>query len=154
MKRIIDTLNEMSFHLPDDWSVSEDKYNIMNGQGFINKENYVSKSGKVISLFEIHRNPDEFFESYQQLVESYDEDRDAMVFEREFSVKANDFSFPVYILKGIKQPTFYLAQVFVNCGDCLACFMLTLDQYSTNNRELLSNNQAFSTLANILRTIE
>ena len=71
MKRIIETLNEMSFDLPEGWEVAQDRYNLSNGQGFINRENYLSRDGKVISLFELHRDPDEFFEYYQKLVESY-----------------------------------------------------------------------------------
>ena len=55
MRRIILSLNEMSFELPKGWAVTKDKYKLSNGQGFINKENYLSESGRVISLFEIHR---------------------------------------------------------------------------------------------------
>ena len=68
MKRIILSLNEMSFELPKGWSLTKDKYNLSNGQGFLNKENYLSESGKVISFFEVHRDPDEFFDSYQKLL--------------------------------------------------------------------------------------
>ena len=41
MKRVFDTLNDMSFVLPKDYKLTEDKYNLPNGQGFINKENYL-----------------------------------------------------------------------------------------------------------------
>ena len=43
MKRTILTLNEMSFDLPEGWALSQDKYKLANGQGFINKENYLWK---------------------------------------------------------------------------------------------------------------
>jgi len=49
MKRVIDRLNNMSFSLPEGWKVTKDKYNLMNGQGFINNENYLSESGEVVS---------------------------------------------------------------------------------------------------------
>ena len=154
MKRVIDTLNGMSFILPDGWKATTDKYNMMNGQGFINRENYLSDNGEVISLFEIHREPSEFFESYQSLVESYNEKVDSVVFEKEFSIKFGEFSFPVYILKGIKQPTIYIVQVFVNCGDKLGCFMFTMDNCIENNKEMISNNQTFASVTQILRTVQ
>ena len=34
MKRIINSLNDMSFDLPAGWVVTDDKYYLMNGQGF------------------------------------------------------------------------------------------------------------------------
>lgn len=154
MKRVLDSLNDMAFDLPEGWSVTEDKYYLMNGQGFINKENYLSQNGKVISLFEIHRDPEEFFECYQKLVESYDEKKDDVLFEREFSLKFNGFDFPVYILKGTKKPTIYIVQVFVNCGDRLACFMISIDELCENNKDLVVNNETFSQLGKILRTIQ
>ena len=126
MKRIINSLNEMSFSLPEGWQVSKDKYNLINGQGFINKENYLSLEGEVISLFEVYRQPDEFFRYYQTLVENYDEKVNDVILYREFSIKFGDFSFPVYILQGTKQPTIYMVQVFINCGDKLGCFMFSM----------------------------
>ena len=42
MNRVFEELNEMSFDLPEGWNVSTDKYNLMNGQGFINIENYTT----------------------------------------------------------------------------------------------------------------
>ncbi len=154
MKRIIDSLNNMSFILPEGWNVSKDKYNIINGQGFLNKENYFSDSGKVISLFEIHRNPEEFFENYQSLVEGYSENKDDVVYEKEFTLKFNGFSFPVYILKGIKIPIIYIVQVFVNCGDKLGCFMFTIDKMVENNKELIAKNETFLELTKILRSVQ
>ena len=144
----------MSFNLPEGWNVTKDIYNISNGQGFVNRENYLSIKGKVISLFEIHRDPDEFFENYQSLVESYTATTDAFVYEKDFSLKFGEFSFPVYIIKGVRDPIIYTAQVFVNCGDCLGCFMITLDTFSDNNKELIAKNPAFAALVEILRTVE
>lgn len=154
MKRVIKSLNNMSFNLPEGWDVSKDMYNITNGQGFINKENYLSKNGKVISLFAIFRDPDEFFENYQSLVENYSVTTDEFMLEKELSLKFGEFSFPVYIIKGLRENVIYTAQVFVNCGDCLGCFMFTLDQIADNSKELISKNQTFSALTDILRTIE
>ena len=154
MKRTINTLNDMSFTLPEGWAVTADRYDLMNGQGFLNKENYLSQNGKVISLFEIHREPNEFFENYQALVKSFNEKNESVIFEREFILKFNGFSFPVFILKGIKQPIIYTVQVFVNCGDKLGCFMLTIDTLSEDNKELIANNEAFLELTKILRTVQ
>ena len=154
MKREIETLNNMSFILPEGWGVSEDKYNIVNGQGFVNKENYLSKEGKVISLFAVYRNPAEFFENYQELVENYEPKIDGMTLEREINLKFNGFEFPTYILRGTKEPTIYIVQIFVNCMDRLACFMFSIDNYYEDSRELISGNQTFSAMAKILRTIE
>lgn len=154
MKRTIDTLNQMSFELPKDWQVTVDKYNLVNGQGFINTENYLSQSGKVISLFEIHREPNDFFEYYQTLVENYNAQTDFMTLKREFTFRFGEYAFPVYILKGTKEPSIYIVQVFVNCGDKLGCFMLSLDNYSDDNKKLISNNPALASLTEILRTVE
>ncbi len=154
MRREIESLNNMSFDLPEDWGVSEDKYNIVNGQGFVNKENYLSQNGKVISLFAVYRHPVEFFDTYQELVENYDPKLDGMTLEREMTLKFNGFSFPTYILRGTREQTIYMVQVFVNCADRLACFMFSIDEYFEDSRELISKNQTFSAMAKILRTIE
>ena len=154
MRREIESLNHMSFDLPEDWGVSEDKYNIVNGQGFVNKENYLSQNGKVISLFAVYRHPVEFFDTYQELVENYDPKLDGMTLEREMTLKFNGFSFPTYILRGTREQTIYMVQVFVNCADRLACFMFSIDEYFEDSRELISKNQTFSAMAKILRTIE
>ncbi len=154
MKRELQSLNNMSFLLPKGWNVTEDKYNITNGQGFVNQENYLSKDGKVISLFAVYRQPAEFFEVYQELVENYDAKLDGMVLEREITLKFNGFSFPVYILKGTKQRAIYMVQIFVNCADRLACFMFSLDSYSEDNKELIANNPTFVAMTQILRTIQ
>ena len=75
MKRTISALNDMSFVLPEGWSVTTDKYNMPNGQGFINIENYLSNDGKVISFFAVQRDPIEFLESYSSLAQTYNERR-------------------------------------------------------------------------------
>ena len=154
MKRIISSLNDMSFSLPEGWQVAKDKYNLINGQGFFNRENYLSCGGEVISLFEVHRQPDEFFEYYQALVESHDEKLNDVVLYREFSIKFGEYSFPVYILQGIKQPTIYMVQVFVNCTDRLGCFMFSINSAEGSNKDIIKNDKTFSALAQILRTIE
>ena len=154
MRRTILTLNEMSFDLPDGWAVSQDKYKLSNGQGFINKENYLSKSGRVISLFEVHRDPDEFFESYQSLLNDYNQVTDSFVLDRQFTLTFNDFEFPAYIIKGVNDITIYTLQVFVNCGDRLACFMVFIKNYSPRLKEMIENDEGVRALTQILRTIE
>ena len=141
MRRVIDTLNEMSFELPEGYSVSKDKYNLVNGQGFINKENYLSKDGQVISLFEVHRDPDEFFEYYTALVK----------FVR---LNIKDFSFPMYVIKGYNDKLIYNLQVFINCGDCLGCFMITLTRFNSDIKQLAQESKLFKDLIDILRTVE
>ena len=154
MKRIIKTLNEMSFVLPEGWEVTEDKYKLSNGQGFINRENYLSKSGKVISLFELHREPDEFFEYYQKLVEGYSKVTDMYELEKQFTLKFGDFEFPTYIIKGFRESLIHILQVFVNCGDRLGCFIINIDKVSDDPKEMIKNNETFSALVKILRTVE
>ena len=154
MKRVIDTLNEMSFELPEGWAVTSDKYKLMNGQGFINRENYLSESGKVISLFEIHRDPDEFFQSYQGLVEKYNKVTDMYELAKQFPLKFGEYVFPVYIIKGFRETLIHILQVFVNCSDRLACFMITIDKVSDNPKEMIKENELFGELVKILRTVE
>lgn len=154
MKRVIDTLNNMSFELPKGYHVTKDRYEIANGQGFHNKENYLSDDGKVISFFEIHRDPDEFFEYYNSLAEKYNSVTDRFELESSFSFKVNDFNFPVYIIKGYREKLIYLVQVLINCGDCLGCFMIYIDKIDSDIKKLISINPIFSDLVKILRTIE
>ena len=154
MHRVIDTLNEMSFDLPEGWNVTTDKYNLMNGQGFINKENYLSNYGKVISLFEIHRDPDEFFENYQSLLEKYDKVSDKFQFENQFMIKLGEFNFPMFVIKGYNEKLIYNVQVFINCGDCLGCFMITLDKIDDDLKKLASISPLFNDLIKILRSVQ
>lgn len=153
MKRVIDTLNNMSFDLPEGWALTEDTYNLQNGQGFINKENYL-KDGKVISFFEVHRDPDEFLESYTSLTEKYKSISDRFELENQFSLKANGFNFPTYVIKGYHNKLIYLVQVFINCGDCLGCFMIYIDKYDSDVKKMIKDNPLFGDLVKILRTIE
>ena len=154
MKRIIETLNEMSFILPEGWEVTADKYKLINGQGFINRENYLSKNGKVISLFEIHRDPDEFFQSYQGLVEKYNKVTEMYELGKQFTFKFGDFEFPAYIINGCRDKLIYILQVFINCMDRLACFMITLDKFSDDTKQMIQDNETLGALVKILRTIE
>ena len=154
MKRILESLNEMSFDLPQGWKLCKDKYKLTNGQGFINTENYLSDDGKVISLFEIHREPDEFFDYFQNIAEGYNEKRDGMMLVKQFSISANDFSFPVYILKATKQENLFIVHVFVNCGDCLGCFIFNIDSLDDDNKKTISSNATFSAVSQILRTVQ
>lgn len=155
MKRCINSLNNLSFELPEGWAVSSDQYKLPNGQGFLNRENYLSEKGKVISLFELHRDPNEFFEYYQRLVENYDVERDFYQLAKQFTLKFGEYEFPVYVIKGVKEDCeFYILQAYVNCGDRLACFMINIDKVCENPKDMIKQNQTLSALAKILRTIE
>ena len=99
MKRVFDTLNQMSFTLPKGYHLTDDKYTLPNGQGFINKENYLSDDGEVISFFELHRSKDEFFESYDSLCKDAKTLSQKYELEKNFSIRLGDFVFPVYIIR-------------------------------------------------------
>ena len=154
MKRVIDDLNEMSFIIPDDWVVAEDKYNLVNGQGFINCENYISAENKTLSLFQIQRDPDEFFQHYHNLVCNFNEKQDGLVLAKQFSINVNDFVFPVYIIKGTKETTIYIVEIFINCGDCLGCFIFNIKNFDDDKKKLIANNSLFKSVCDILRTVE
>ena len=154
MKRVIMSLNEMSFELPKGWALTKDKYNLQNGQGFINKENYLSQSGKVISFFEIHRDPDDFFENYQNLLNDFSHVSDTYTLERQFVFRFNGFDFPAYIIKGMGNKIIRTLQVFINCGDCLGCFMVILENYYDNLKEMVQKDEGVNALTKILRTVE
>jgi hypothetical protein len=108
----------------------------------------------VISLFEINRDPDEFFESYQSLIDEYSLITDKFGLARQFVLSFNDFEFLTYIIKGYGEKPLYSLQTFINCGDKVACFMITLDYYSENVKYMIANDETFSALAKILRTIQ
>lgn len=154
MKREYASLNNMTFSLPKGWAVSKDKYTLENGQGFFNTENYISKNGKVISFFEIYQNGEEFIENYINLTQSFTEKRDKFVLERQFNVKLNGFSFPVFILKGALDRVIYNVQVFIDCGDKLGCFMFYIDNVYENDKDTISKNPLFMEIIKILRTVE
>ena len=153
MRREIESLNEMSFELPQGWNVSKDKYNIVNGQGFINTENYISPDGEVLSLFEVQRDPDEFFEHFHNLVQNYNEKQDGIVLAKQFNLSVNDFSFPVYILKATKMDIF-IVHIFINCGDALGCFMFNIKNLYEKQKDTVAKDRLFSQVAKILRTVE
>ena len=154
MKRVISSLNDLSFDLPEGWHPTVDRYILSNGQGFLNRENYLSDNGKVISLFELYRDPDEFFEYYQKLVEGYTLERDKYQLEKQFVLKFGEYEFPVYIIKGLKEELIYILQAFINCGDRLGCFIINIDKVSKSPRDMIKENQIFSSLVKILRTVE
>ena len=154
MKRIIRTLNEMSFDLPKGYQVSQDRYFLDNGQGFINRENYFSQEGRVISLFEVHRDPEEFYQSYQQLTEKYSVLTGKYEFIFFTNLRIKDFIFPLYVIRGFKDELFYTLQVFVNCGDCLGCFMITTKNFDSDIKAYLKKEPAFADLVKLLRTVE
>lgn len=154
MKRTIDTLNEMSFILPEGYTLVHDTYKLANGQGFINLENYLSQNGKVISLFEVHRDPDEFFASYEALTNDLNKLDKNYQLEKNIKLTLGDFVFPTYIIKGLAGEIIYTVQVFVNCGDCLGCFMITLNDYCGNFKEAIKTDEQLIALVKLLRTIE
>lgn len=154
MNRIFEQLNEMSFDLPQGWQVSTDKYNLMNGQGFINIENYITSEDKVVSFFQVQRDPDEFFEHYHNLMLGYDEKKDGIEFVAQFPILVNDFEFPVYFLKATREKQIYIVQIFINCGDCLGCLIFNIDSYDEDKKKLLKNNKVFKEATMLLRTVE
>lgn len=154
MKRVIKTLNEMSFELPNGYKVSQDKYQLMNGQGFFNRENYVSADGKVISLFEVHREPDEFLQGYKVLTRKYRDVTDKYELCKEFSLKVGEFLFPTFVIRGYNEKLLYVIQVFVNCGNALGCFMINIDNWTDDVKEAIKKNSLFNDLVKLLRTIE
>ena len=154
MNRVFEELNEMSFDLPEGWNVSTDKYNLMNGQGFINIENYITMEGKVVSFFQVQRDPDEFFEHYHNLMLGYDEKKDGLEFVSQFPILVNDFEFPVYFLRATREKVTYIVQIFINCGDCLGCLIFNIDSYDEDKKKLLKNNKVFKEATMLLRTVE
>ena len=99
MRRTIESLNEMSFDLPEDFSLTTDKYSLENGQGFINTENYLSQTAGVISLFEVHRDPEEFFVYYDSLMKDLTKVTGKSELKEQLKLKVGDFVFPTYVIK-------------------------------------------------------
>lgn len=143
----------MSFDLPAGFIVSKEKYKLPNGQGFKNKANYVSSEGGVISLFEVHRDPDEFFTFYDKLNDDIANITDGFSLQEKCKLSVGEFIFPTYVIKCAGEKLFFTVQVFVNCGDCLACFMINLPSFTTCAKELKSN-KLFSQLIKLLRSVE
>lgn len=153
MKRIFERLNEMSFVLPQGYQVSTDKYNLPNGQGFINTENYISKNGDVVSFFEIYRNTDEFFESYEEVYKDKTYAKNTTI-EKSFKLRLGDYVFPVYIIKLDGKKVVYTAQVFIDCGDCLGCLMFKIDNLADDVKEFIGKNKIFQDVVELLRSVE
>lgn len=153
MRRTIESLNEMSFDLPEDFSLTTDKYSLENGQGFINTENYLSQTAGVISLFEVHRDPEEFFVYYDSLMKDLTKVTGKSELKEQLKLKVGDFVFPTYVIKGFSGKVIYTIQIFVNCGDCLACFMITLDHYK-NFKTTMKESPLLSALVKLLRSVE
>lgn len=154
MKREFATLNNMSFSLPEGYVVSKDIYNLENGQGFFNTENYISPLGNVISFFEIYQNGEEFISDYKNLTSSFTEKRERLTLVRQFNVKLNGFSFPVFILKGVKDKIIFNVQVFIDCGDRMGCLMFYIDKVFDDDKKTIASNQLFMEVIKILRTVE
>lgn len=154
MKRVFDTLNSMSFILPKDYHLTSDKYFLPNGQGFINTENYLSDKGNVISFFEIHRNNDEFFENYDNFC------KDSKLLSKKFELyekyklRLGDYVFPIYIVKGFNEKLLYVVQVFIDCGDCLGCLMFKIEKVDEELKKMVFENQIFSDVIKILRSVK
>ncbi len=154
MREVVNSLNEMSFELPEGWSRTRDIYDLPNGQGMINIQNYVSDKGEVISLFSVHRDPEEFFESYDRVVTNIDNITGKYTLLSCPAIKANGFVFPTYIIRGHGEKPLVTVQVFVNCGDCLGCFMVNIDSYNGKLTETIKSQHVLGELVKLLKTIE
>ncbi len=153
MERVIESLNEMSFALPEGWQLTNDIYSLPNGQGMTNKENYLSRKGEVISLFEVHRDPDEFFDYYDNFTKKLNLFSHKYILAGKTKIKLGEFIFPSYVIKDLDNNVFTM-QVFVNCGDCLAAFMIKLDKYYDNIKDTISHNHILGELIKLLRTVQ
>lgn len=154
MKRVFDTLNQMSFILPQGYHLTNDKYILPNGQGFINRENYLSDDGNVISFFELHRTKDEFFESYNNLCKDAKTLSRKYELEKNFSIRLEDFIFPVYIIKGFDQKLIHVVQIFIDCGDCMGVLMFNIGDSSGEVKQMIANNKIFQDAVKILRSVK
>lgn len=153
MERKFDDLNEMKFNLPKGWAVSGDVYSLPNGQGMINKENYISKDGDVISFFAVHRDPDDFFSYYDSFLGNISKHSQKYNFVGKYNIRLNDFVFPTYVLKGIESE-FYSLQTFINCADCLGCFMVSLKSFDGDIKAALKKERILASLVEMLRSVE
>ena len=153
MERKFDDLNEMKFTLPEGWMVTGDVYSLPNGQGMINKENYLSEDGDVISFFAVHRDPDDFFTYYDSFLDNISKHSQKYQLVGKYNVRLGEFVFPTYVLKGLEKE-FYSLQTFVNCADCLGCFMVSLKHFDGNIRSALKKEQVLVSLVEILRSVE
>ena len=154
MRQVIAQLNDMSFILPKGWGKTKDVYELPNGQGMTNIENYLSLDGDVISLFAVKRDPDEFFESYDRVAKNLDNVTGKYNLIDCPSIKANGFVFPCYIIRGHGEKPLLTFQAFCNCGDCLACFMVNINEFNGNLTEAINSQRVLGELVKILKTIE
>ena len=155
MIRVINSLNEMSFELPEDYAPVKDKFQLNNGQGFVNTENYLSKKdGRVISLFEIHREPKEFVKYYTSPTQKYKLEFDKVELSKKFTLKVSGLEVPTFVLRGSGEKERYILQTFIDCGDCLACFMITIENFSQNIKSLIDQNPVLQDLVFILRSVK
>lgn len=144
----------MSFELPQGWNKSKDIYSLPNGQGMVNIENYLSDQGEVISLFAVERDPDEFLQSYNRVAKNLDNITGKFSVLRCPSIKYNGFIFPVYIISGHGDKNLLMVQVFVNCGDCLGCFMTNIHKFNGSFNEAIKTEHVLGQLVKILKSIE
>ena len=153
MQRTIEQLNEMSFDLPKTWQVTDEVYSLPNGQGMTNIENYVSSQGEVISLFVVQRDPNDFFTYYDSLIAKYPTLTQKYQLAGKFQLKVGEFVLPTYIIKGM-QDKLFTTQIFVNCGDCLACFMFGLSSFDGNIKNTIKSEHILQEVIKILRSVE
>lgn len=93
-------------------------------------------------------------EYYTSLAEKYNSVTDRYELINQFALKVNDFNFPVFVIKGYREKLMYLVQVFINCGDCMGCFMIYVDKYDSDVKKLINMNPLMKDLVKILRTVE
>ena len=105
-------------------------------------------------MFAIHRDPDEFFESYDRVVTNIDNISGKYTLISCPALKANGFVFPTYIIRGHGDKPLITVQVFCNCGDCLACFMVNLKEMPSKFSEAVKSEKVLADLVKILKTIE
>ena len=74
--------------------------------------------------------------------------------EKIINLKIGEFAFPMYVIKGFRDKLIYVIQVFINCGDCLGCFMITLTRFNSDIKQLAQESKLFKDLIDILRTVE
>lgn len=153
MKREFDDLNGLEFELPEGWQVTKDVYSLPNGQGMINKENYLSKSGQVLSFFAVYRQPDDFFAYYDNFLEKIAALSQKVALFGRYNIRMGEYVFPIYVLKGL-DTEFYTIQTFINCADCLGCFMATLPHFDGDIKSALKKEKVLSSLIEILRTVQ
>ncbi len=153
MRTVVDSLNEMSFQLPVGFKETNDKYPLPNGQGFINLANYASGEGQVISLFGVYRDPTDFFEYYDNFVKNLASVSDKYTLRAKCTLKLDEFLFPTYFIAMEGQDKL-ACEVFVNCSDKLACFIVYIDSFDESIKKTIDENATLSALVKLLRTLQ